>query len=144
MSKDTRYYTPSIEEFHVGFEYEFKLYGKDEWNSTVYDLTEDIEGFKSELEDEECRVKYLDKEDLESLGGIKKGLEYRFKHSKYRQFFAIWFYDDRENNILIRRKILRDGEKYTDRDAGFNEQRVFHGNIKNKSELKRLLKQLGI
>ena len=33
---ETKYYTPSIEEFHIGFEYEVKdLYSKDSWEKEV-------------------------------------------------------------------------------------------------------------
>lgn len=58
-----KYYTPSIEEFHVGFEFELKDPITQIWVKFIFE--EDKLWFiKSNI----SRVKYLNKEDIESLG----------------------------------------------------------------------------
>jgi len=85
----SKYYTPFLEEFHVGFEYEYKStfldgtvktkeqFEANPWNKGVikslYDLVyveRVLNGanFKNSLSG--IRVKYIDKEDIESLGFI--------------------------------------------------------------------------
>jgi hypothetical protein len=157
--EESKYYTPSIEDFHVGFEYqefidghtyninhisgnEFqvltepktsKFWNKEraDWQSLdiIYDDWEhDNNTFK------DCyRVKYLDKEDIESLG--------------WKQF------EDKENIF----DYFEDGLKYQGYQIHiqYNNQDIlifnkttymciFDGTIKNKSELKKLMQQLHI
>ena len=57
-----KYYTPEIEELHPNFEYEFKSYGQGFVKTEVSETGGFFEGEK--------RVKYLDKEDIESLGFV--------------------------------------------------------------------------
>jgi len=67
-----KYYTPEIEEFKVGFEFEFMHSDYKEQGWKKYNTPE----FNFEKEDcpfggkdlSEYRVKYLDREDIESLG----------------------------------------------------------------------------
>ena len=70
----TTHYVPKIEEFHVGFEYELLDYGGNmkgkEWREDIITLVEDIENAREWLRDGEIRVKYLDKEDIESFGFV--------------------------------------------------------------------------
>src|SRR6056297_302162 len=74
---DKNYYTPDIEEFHVGFEYEVRNeLKKDSWNNYHFDnkflplftSLKDKLSIKNEIENRNIRVKYLDKEDIEDLG----------------------------------------------------------------------------
>lgn len=66
----SKYYTPEIEEFHVGFECEYKS----TINNNTYWTSLKLE--KEHFSDDHyynpfrlfLRVKYLDKEDIESLG----------------------------------------------------------------------------
>lgn len=132
-----KYYTPEIEEFHVGFEYEYLTNG-DEWVKHIINNKADLIDCIEDIKESKIRVKYLDKEDIESLG---------FKHieNNYTSYYKInapgklgywtevaidfrWGYDD--ISIL--------GFRGTENDI------LFRGIIKNKSELKRLMKQLNI
>jgi hypothetical protein len=134
MENNNKYYTPSIEEFHVGFEYESQNINTGEWikysSKTLSDLLLDFEV-------EFTRVKYLDKEDIESLGFIYDN-ELKFPKGKYKttvveyvnDIYCLSTFDNHE--IMI--------SEYC--DGVFD--KLFIGTIKNKSELKRLLKQLGI
>ena len=139
---ENKYYTPTIEEFHVGFEFEHlnfegKLVSfieqKREWNKEICDwawldiICDDYEHDKEEVL--KYRVKYLDKEDIESLGVVidledNVGFEGYFKSDSV--IFISYRIDSKHLNIL------NDGSS------------LFYGTIKNKSELKVLLKQLGI
>lgn len=126
---ENKYYTPDITEFHIGFDYEVK-YKNDEWKKEC--LNDELSSlrfidFKLKKEPDSIRVKYLDREDIESLG---------FK------FNGDLFY---KNNIKLQ---LHDNNliSITYLNSLNNEYRTFveQLTIKNKSELKRLLKQLNI
>lgn len=127
---ENKYYTPSIEEFHVGFEYEYlEHFGKDfgKWNKYKVEHNSSLFHLSNLLASCSIRVKYLDKEDIESLGfefgEYSKG---RFKNETielFNKFSTVWV-------------IHAIGSDYRDK--------LFEGNIKNLSELKVLLKQLGI
>ena len=122
------YYTPTIEEFHVGFEYEITKYPNIPLvctNTTITLLIEHDEYI------DELRVKYLDQSDIESLGwkdcdNISNTIRWDFND------YILMFYK-KDNRYLIFR------------DCGPNNiQTVFNGFIKNKSELIKLQQQLNI
>lgn len=149
---ENKYYTPTIEEFHVGFEYEIGKYTKVEDNSddityhkfTFPDLPrigidyntrdpfEKLKSFKY------LRVKYLDREDIESLG-------FRREFDKFRpvDIFCGHLPNDSEAishvSYNFDSKILFiQNNQYEDNST------IFLGTVKNKSELKQLLKQLKV
>jgi len=121
-----KYYTPEIEEFHVGFEYEVK--GLKGWDKKIVSSSQDI------LEMEELmmrslnpyRVKYLDREDIESLGFKQTSNRNNFRHGDT----LIYFRENKDELYPIDIKLKKETYRFL--------------KIKNKSELKRLLKQLGI
>jgi hypothetical protein len=135
---ENKYYTPEIEEFHVGFEYESEEDPRiPTWEKqkveTYRDLANCMEYYGNDA-DVETRVKHLDREDIESLGFILNVVdcgedtqynELGIRRNKEGGYFGTFFLDDThgEYNIQIFESFYR---------------------IKNKSELKRLLKQLGI
>ena len=142
---ENKYYTPTIDEFHVGFEYIISdFYVKDKHE--ILDVMDDY-GYpeRDELSHinawiNNCRVKYLDKEDIESFGFIKNDLNMQ---QIYTDFFNMnkdcvknkcpyRLYIDYDSHLIMIKYPLSDG------------QILFNGTIKNKSELKTLLKQLGI
>ena len=131
------YYTPTLEEFHVGFECEWQSKIRNEtWNKQIcdtdlvniaYDAIEHAD--EEEPFKEQFRVKYLDKEDCLSLGLELKiwdnGSGY-FQKGSYTigiyetDLFCTVGQNDYGNNIIR-----------------------FSGDLKNKSELKRILHQTG-
>lgn len=169
MNDQAKYYTPTIEEFHVGFQYESfeRVYriddewdkGRDQWvKRTVLDIN------KSELQNvlvfhvsinnnyepnvewnKHIRVKHLNREDIESLGWepTPKGMIGN-GHIDPNDTFKMhgWFYSlsfrghnpDLGDNISDRLIITSNNQGMV----------LFNGFIKNKSELKILLKQLNI
>lgn len=124
-----KYYTPEIEEFHVGFEYETKRKDENSWIKRTwnkYDVYSSLDNTH-----EEVRVKYLDREDVESLGFEDLGNHsYEYGDSK---LFLSHYPSTNELDVYVYKRI-------SDNERDF----YFQGTIKNKSELKKLLKQLGI
>lgn len=123
---ENKYYTPDISEFHIGFEYEWKPKDEDDYGyvKDKYCIQDQFDEMYINNEID-FRVKYLTKEDIESLGFEQQSLQYQYKKDWYR---------------LINR---REENQYIIEDGRYQDQ-IFVGTIKNKSELKRLLKQLNI
>jgi hypothetical protein len=149
--EENKYYTPEIEELHIGFEYEIldlasTEYGKSPekaiWNKeelktsdlySSYKQDSYIETLASYLKSENLRVKYLDREDIESLGWEHD----EYAYDKSDPYSLIIFdkegiklhYDVEDHTVTIHRK-----DDYMIRDII----------IKNKSELKKVLKMIGV
>lgn len=149
---ENKYYIPSVEEFHVGFEYEFKQFNTDfsDWLQTSFGTTDNFMIFDIQsnmLEKGLVRVKYLDENDVESFGfskvpGTVNVFKYKTPYStdgskdaEYWYYWHIILFERSEKfpNVLI--------SNYMDYDI---QDVRFEGWVKNKSELKRLLIQLGI
>lgn len=136
MNMETcKYYTPSIEEFHVGFEFETRqqemqadecVYSN-EWESTEHSTYHDNLHLQRNINSNYIRVKYLDREDIESFGFIHEN-SYIYKLGQYR----LHFLENEKGNIIHLYDNVEDDDT------------IFLGIIKNKSELKVLLKQLMI
>lgn len=132
---DSKFYVPDISEFHVGFEYEIQSKSGIQIGYSKHSFTGYIGPIDLELKNN-IRVKYLDKEDIESLGWkfIKQypgTTNFYFEKETYKLDFDPEF----GNKWNLR---IYDGK---DQDSEFN---YFSGYIKNKSELKVLIKQLGV
>ena len=133
-----KYYTPEIEEFHVGFEYEVLIDGS--WIRFVCDkhfcLTNVYSNYSEKfsvdekIKDNKCRVKYLDVEDLDSLGFEIPPVSLPNFHINYSLSCSMMFSN---KDALCRLDMLNSKHKM---------KTSYLGKIKNKSELKRLLKQL--
>lgn len=130
---NSKYYTPTIDEFHIGFEYRVLDI---EYSKYVNCIFQDGQSVQDLLDGDygEVDVKYLDKEDVESLG---------FKYSYYEGDFYHY--------VLKTNVELMLGINYIDENFGatiliFNkeDEHEFDGIIKNKSELKKVLQMLNI
>lgn len=158
---ENEYYTPTIEEFHIGFEYEYKSFiyeyqvehlggksfkvltnpkSKFDWVKCVFKgddfLYFDDDQIQSNLnmfiEEKSIRIKYLDKEDIESFGFQHMiGYVYNLVDKNKGPFRLEYFENDNLLSIFY-------PEYYK------NGEQLFKGIIKNKSELKVLLKQLNL
>jgi len=132
-NEDNKYYTPSIEELYVGFEYERLNYNTGMFEEVKHpcdyiDWNMKQIQFKIHIKKEEIRVKYLDQKDIESLGWILDNKKINYKLSDY-------YLQHYNNQIRI----------YTSLDLskGTYNNEIWL-NIKNKSELKKLMQQLNI
>jgi hypothetical protein len=144
-----KYYKPTIDEFHVGFEYE----RCDDGYSYFKDIyPKAVDQNKLEAYLPYFRVKYLDKEDIEELGWAydvnESGEESPNLISEhgYSSAFAI----DKQLTELETCYLLYhfpDGFLIIDsifKCGSGRENMLFRGFIKNKSELKKLMNQLNI
>jgi len=171
----SRYYKPAIEEFHVGFEYEVKQLTAikqdfikssdiklDKWIKLTWDSLSSPENtFNVFLENGEItnilvpdsvRVKYLDKEDIESLGfgyGGKSCPDGTWE--KEESVVDTWchYVDTTENKEKYYSLYLQGNFWYITYTAyqnsvGRTVEQVFRGTIKNKSEFSKVIKQLNI
>ena len=117
-----KYYIPKIEEFYIGFEYEFGLVEKGTHTKLIIeDAVQLADALHTYRLGYSILVKYLDSEDIESLGFVRTDIP-TFKRAEY----TIEWMKDEPLDV------------YRDNDC------IFSGTIKNISELKRLLTQLGI
>jgi len=139
---DNLYYIPEIEEFRVGFEFEYD--NSREWMKHVVEINYYFEDLLYNIGSGEIRVKYLDKQDIEECG---------FTHTKtVLQEFYEW------KDVHIKPEVYgyriwelqcchRPDTHWFELKAHFedgNWSTLFEGKIRNKSELKKLLKQIGI
>ena len=152
---ENKYYTPKLEEFHVGFRFEVLNNEVWDWQNMNASRLQEIN-----LDDNlnlmsKYRVKCLDKEDIESLGFKKSnknswiGYKDYFLDSinpEYPYFlFATIHIPIRDDmyKILVHRYYNED--EPIDEDDNYREPTcVYVGKIKNKSELNQLLKRLNI
>ncbi|MES3006127.1 MAG: hypothetical protein V4664_04235 [Patescibacteria group bacterium] len=143
-----QFYLPQIEEFHVGFEFESKT-DTDTWiketfatNFTHHNSKDISRGISQKA----VRVKYLDRQDIESVLGVKQlnnhetELNFQFGNKKYGHYEID--YDTEEYKLIIE-------EWYQPQMVGHdtgkrNCNTLFNGTILNKSELKTLMIQLNI
>ena len=126
---ENKYYLPKIEELHIGFECEInqsEINKNFKWCEYVIGTdyeTITIARAVSEVNKNGIRVKYLDRQDIESFGfKLFENMPSRFHYNKYELDV------DYLNVIRI------------EYDCNY----IFKGKIKNKSELKKLLIQLEI
>ena len=151
MSK-TKYYTPEISEFHVGFEYEHNkncLLGKNiekEWMPCVYEYeyAEPLISLEELISENNVRVKYLDESDVKCFA--KKNGRYWYeivveeddcKYVYNIRFVEDLFREDVGHKIFISLDETSNGE--TTKDII-----LFNGCVKNKSEFEMILKSVNI
>jgi hypothetical protein len=156
-----KYYTPDITEFCVGFEFEFQ--GLDNyWNPTGWEKVRlnidesrnfglyTLKHIKSVLEDKEItcidhiRVKYLDEQDVLDLGWTKT--EDKCPHTD-KNYFVInedYGFDIRTTHKII---LYQNGSLHYmwEYNSSYNtSEGQMMINIKNKTELKKIMYQLNI
>lgn len=153
---ENKYYTPTIEEFHVGFEYEYRSSDKTKWTTCIIDkrdltssnmdwcASNGIEDVFDQLELGEIRVKYLDQSDIESLGWKFKQLTQI--NSEIYTFIRTnaWFNDETHFELIKSQNNFIHITYQNQNSWGCGSGASFQGIVKNKSELKLLMKQLGI
>lgn len=162
MEEDLKYYTPEISEFHINFEFEFfeesgKLVkdhpaNKSEWKSEICDwswldtICDDYEHNKESIS-KLYRVKYLDKENIETIlipfGFKEEDDKYSsqtickyIKGDIYQTAIIVSLFNDKQVKVT---KYDYKGEH--DRNNYFP---IFWGELKNVSEFKKLIQQLNI
>ncbi len=126
-----KYYTPDLKEYHIGFEYEFSRIGNyEEWTSAVIKDGIQIDDIHNSVY--LLRVKYLDKQDIESEGW--KCITFTEKENEW--YSGYWKKDSytfglHSKDFMTISKM--DGE---------NKIMVFQGTIKNISEFRKIIKMI--
>jgi hypothetical protein len=140
-----KYYTPSLEEFRVGFEYEVKaaprIEDNDGYVKRVVKNDEKLAAINHRLVDYPIiRVKHLDKQDIELLGFKFRGrsVDDWFKLDKYQDLNG-WKFSE-----IIMHYGYNDKQLTINGIFGIEEDVLFRGKIKNISELKQVLKMIGV
>lgn len=153
--EDNKYYVPELDDIHTGLEYEY-LNSKGEWiksddfsNEYDYECNPHYEIEKG-IDNKKIRVKYLDRDDIEEEGFIKN-MESPMKlwtMKGYEEFDdCMYFKGERTPGAVgIIRLDHKDGIVSIYKRINENEAltTLFRGKIKNKSELKRIIKMISI
>ena len=124
----SKYYPPELEEFHVGFEFELNIPDKG-WCKLFYpvfninprDISSDVRN--------QTRVKYLDRKDIESLGWARDSGDCDYVDGDHGQLEIL---NEDERGMLIKLS------------TGYGACMEFYGRVKNKSELIKELKKVGL
>jgi len=131
-----KYYTPKIEEFHVGFEYEVEL-NSGEWVKHELSTLSELNFEDWSVKQNDVRVKFLDIEDIKSLGWEEQYGKYVIDKStdfpNERIIFTLLF--NGSTNIEIFKTSLTSYGNH-------NEKMQFK--INNKSEFRKLMYQLNV
>ena len=132
-----KYYTPSIEEFHVGFEYERCDDGYSWFKDTFPRTWENGQGvgwpklLSNAIKGRYIRVKHLDREDIESLGwdAALDDIGYGLVTQKGLYLCRPFLNSDFTIALI---ELRHDGRC------------IFFGKIRNKSELETIMRMIGI
>lgn len=150
-----KYYTPASDEFFIGFEYEINDMAmrprkegnnRDLWLAVIFG--DEFISFIGRQESLNlwARVKYLDRNDVGNLGWAYKEFNpqgdgdfrwydaFDLKGGYYR--LNAWYHDESMGDNLC--------DLVTITTSAFERDIIFRGKIKNKSELQRIMKMIGI
>lgn len=133
--KTDKYYIPKIREFHVGFEYEYWGHLGEEFGKFIQKkivLNTNFSLLRDLIVSCSIRVKFLDKQDIEDLGFEIKSDKIDF----------LYFEKINNSDISITYELYNKDKIFIQIES--DDLTVFAGNIKNKSELKKLLEMLSI
>lgn len=159
----SKYYRPNKEDFHIGFEYEWchnSAIDSNDWQKSSITEKDFIGGhpFIQELQGFlDCRVKYLDRKDIEELGWeyiktIHSVVDqFRFDGKTVDDGTVFYFVlslgeeivsdkeDDKVPYIWV--DVMEEVEGISHYTQIYP---IFHGIIKNKSELRKVMYQLKV
>lgn len=148
-----KYYTPQIEEFRVGFEYEeldFIPVYDEHWKINVKKNVFIKEIWKTgysnwqfldNLKDGKIRVKYLDSSDIEDIKYYKI-FQFKMRDSSEDELIFQSYYKDEEE--FVDEEYIYWNIKYNTLKITHKSKTLFWGSIKNKSELVQVLKMIGV
>ncbi len=131
------YYSPKVEDFHVGFIYEVAstMPLSLVWDSVVWgeDPNAEFEFVRGDIKQGTIRVKYLDKEDIEDCGWeFRNSTIKNSKHQYFNKGEKSLSYTESTKEVTIH-MVAYDWDSC-----------CFDGTVNNKSELKKILQMLSI
>ena len=157
----SEYYTPEIDEFCINFPFEYRSdrylqildNTKGQWEAEEFSAASGQDGecerddIEKLISENNLRVKHLDQEDIESFGFTKDNVTllslYTDKDDVTRHFEMVRSNESGEIEIhhcsesqktVIKKRELKNSDDLI----------LFFGTIRNKSELSRILKQVGV
>lgn len=154
-----KYYTPNIEEFNVGFTYEF---GKDYlgeylWTEIYIDHADvlNVCEIEKQIEEGHIRIKYLDEIDIKEEGFVKRVKDEWVGWHDYildtvsgeiGYFLKATIHKPRMDDVykIYLHRYLEEETKIEPKVNEGESELVYKGRIKNISELRRILKMLAI
>lgn len=164
MIDNNKYYIPDIEDLHIGYEMEWLQKGngsefvldgvdKDTWQKWDYAFQGfNIKGIENLIQDNRLRTKYLDKEDIESMGWVDIRDTEKWENrepmyywgAKYKN--AMMGYNPKDNTIAITyldpcKTIDGKEDEYNYPETKYGQ---FRGECKSINELRILMKWLHI
>ena len=110
MTKKINYYTPKLEEFHVGFRFEYYMERLDRHVTSILN-TDSINGVFTSLSLGEIRVKHLDRKDIESNGWIQNKERQLVNIQVFTKTFqgiehTLLFHEDELNVTFLNESVL--------------------------------------
>jgi hypothetical protein len=139
MSEESKYYIPDLAEFHVGFEYEFRISAGVSYETFTTTYLAALYKIEDAINNNLIRVKYLDVDDIVSLGFSRVvGFDSMTKDSGYfKKGRYTLYYDQTDKHITI---------SYNDYGNNITLFQSPHKNenCKNKSKLKQILIDIGV
>lgn len=154
-----KYYTPELEELHFGFECEvynsterYMFEAENGWIKTCIGIVNELRFMPtilSLINDSQIRVKYLDREDIEECGWESQMVVNVFDDEDDIISGYVISKGDKEEYVLLHNDENGAVGIYTKRiysliTDNWEQLTLFSGYIKNKSEFKKLMKQLNI
>jgi len=143
---ENKYYTPAIEDLHVGYEYEYRVGKNYAWNTAkILDLYTDRDGcgtyeVEQYLGEGNIRTPYLTKEQIESEGweiktyDIHKAFDFAFKKENY---FGVRLKTGKLDIHMA--DVIKD--KYLENTS---HGRLYYGECKSINEFRTICKLLNI
>ncbi len=136
------YYLPNLEEFHIGFEYEIKLNSGD-WVKHKLTALSELNFEDWSIKQNDVRVKYLDEQDILELGWQKKAKKFDLGVETYVKTIDLFGFNNNRIHLLyninnVWKMLIQNNNSYGTPSVEIKL------NVKNKSELRRLMQQMGI
>jgi hypothetical protein len=150
---ENKYFTPDIEDFHVGYECEIL---KENWEHFVFNVEEIIPVFarvnSKTIVSDKIRVPYLTKEQIEAEGWTEFITEYRgdikLENMNYvffnekSNYMLGWFFNRNQIGLLV-----KDPAKALDINGNiinYNDAPRYTGECKDINTFRKIIKLLGI
>lgn len=142
---ENKYYTPDLEDIHIGYEceiFEKDLYAKKEWEKIVADADTLASGcsecYYQDIKQIKLRTKYLDKQDIESLGWKLNGKLFEITLSNDYETFLYKLKHIKNENVI---KITL---TYTSSKENFKNSVCYVGTCSSINELRTIMKLIQI
>ena len=146
MEQQAKYYTPDISDLHVGYECEIFNGWNDKWEQkTITPALIDTLSKPAIPMERWIRTKYLDVQDIESLGWSIEGGGNILDESEPKRYYQWFRFRNPENTLRFYFHYLEaKPSTIIIRKISYHDDCIFEGTCKSINELKLLMKLLNI